>query len=156
MIAKEVMPGKFWILEDGQGTKKGTIQSNNDGRISAMVDGKTETYQDWTSMALALDINAARLKQSAELTQQREVHGYPTNTDPYNSVWDMQKKLPLFTKTEKSKSLHAAGYYIVKFEHGWVHSFCPKLTTLTSNEWQGPFKDKLEMRERLRIAGDQH
>jgi hypothetical protein len=154
MIAKEVMPGKFWILEDGQGLKKGTISAAMDGRISATVDGQASVYSDWTSMAAALDLNAAKAKAAKEEAAPSEVHGYPTNCEPFNAVWDVQKKLPLFTKTDKSKSLHAAGYYIVKFDHGWVHSFCPKLSTLTSNEWQGPFKSKLEMRERLRLADD--
>ena len=152
MIAKEVMPGKFWILEDGQGSKKGTIQAAMDGKISATVDGKALAYADWTSMAEALKLNVAKAKVSKDGDAPSDVHGYPTNCEPFNSVWDVKKKLPLFTKTDKSKSLHAAGYYIIKFEHGWVHSFCPKLSTLTSNEWQGPFKTKLEMRERLRLA----
>ena len=155
MIAKEVMPGKFWILEDGTGDKKGTIQAANDGQLSAMIDGKPISFKDWSTLASALDLITDSNKPIIK-SNDSEVHGYPTNCEPFNSVWDVQKKLPLFTKAQKSKSLHAAGYYIVKFEHGWVNSFCPKLTTLTSNEWQGPFKTKLEMRERLRLANHQH
>ena len=151
MIAKEVMPGKFWILEDGQGAKKGTLQAAMDGKYNAMVDGKTISFTDWAMVVKDLSIVVGNKEKVVE-DATHEVEGYPTNCAPFNSVWDVKKKLPLFTKAEKSKSLHAAGYYIVKFEHGWVHSFCPKLTTLTNNEWQGPFKTKLEMRERLRLA----
>lgn len=151
MFAKEVMPGKFWILEDGEGSKQGTIQATQDGKFNANVNGRVISFKDWKSCEKDLSLKA--IKETQEETEDSgDVYGYPANCKPYNTVWDVKKKLPLFTKTEKSKSLHAAGYYIVKFEHGWVHSFCPKLTTLTSNEWQGPFKTKLEMRERLRLA----
>lgn len=151
MFAKEVMPGKFWILEDGDGSKQGTIQATQDGKYNANLNGRVISFRDWKSCEKDLALKAVKETQE-ESEDSGEVHGYPTNCKPYNTVWDVKKKLPLFTKTEKSKSLHAAGYYIVRFEHGWVHSFCPKLTTLTDNEWQGPFKNKLEMRERLRLA----
>ena len=134
MIAKEVMPGKFWILEDGQGTKKGTIQAAIDGKYNAMVDGKNISFTDWSMVVKDLRL-VMNTKEKTVEDAEHEVEGYPTNCTPFNPVWDVKKKLPLFTKAEKSKSLHAAGYYIVKFEHGWVNSFCPKLTTLTNNEF---------------------
>ena len=42
----------------------------------------------------------------------------------------------LFTKSKKSKSLYCAGYYIIKFDKGWVRSFCPKLVTLESYDYK--------------------
>jgi len=150
MLAKAVMPGKFWILEDSEGTKKGTLRAGDDGSINALVDGEISSYADWSSCVRELDLTD--LKESVKevvVDTVQDVNGYPTNCEPFNSIWDMKKKLPLFTKIAKSKSQHAAGYYIVKFEHGWVPSFCPKLTTLTNNEYHGPFKTKIECRTRL-------
>ena len=57
-----------------------------------------------------------------------------------------------FTKSEKSKSLYCAGYYIIKFDKGWVKSFCPKLITIERYESRGPFKNDLEMRQELSRA----
>lgn len=151
MIAKELMPGKFWILEDNDGIKKGTIQAAMDGKFNAMIDGKTVAYTDWNMVMRDLRLSTVE-NTGSNADVIKEVEGYPTNCQPFNPLWDVKKKLPLFTKADKSRSLHAAGYYIVKFEHGWVHSFCPKLITLLKNEWQGPFKTKLEMRERLRLT----
>jgi hypothetical protein len=65
---------------------------------------------------------------------------------------DVQRKLPLFTKSAKSKSLYCAGYYIIKFDKGWVKSFCPKLITVERYETKGPFKSDLEMRQALSNA----
>jgi hypothetical protein len=64
-------------------------------------------------------------------------------------LFNIQKKLPLFTKSKSSKSLYCAGYYTIKFEKGWVKSFCPKLITIERYEYRGPFKTELEMRQAL-------
>ena len=63
-----------------------------------------------------------------------------------------KKKLPLFTKSKKSKSLYCAGYYIIKFEKGWVRSFCPKMLTLDRYPFKGPFRTQLEMKQELANA----
>jgi hypothetical protein len=57
----------------------------------------------------------------------------------------------LFTKSNKSKSLYCAGYYIIGFDKGWVKSFCPKLITIERYQFKGPFKTDLEMRQALSI-----
>jgi hypothetical protein len=64
-------------------------------------------------------------------------------------MFDIKRKLPLFTKSIDSKSLYCAGYYVIKFDKGWVKSFCPKLITLQRYTYQGPFKTELEMRQVL-------
>jgi len=79
----------------------------------------------------------------------KEVHGFPTSTVPFNSMYDVKRKLPLFTKSLKSKSLYCAGYYVIRFDKGWVKSFCPKLITVERYENRGPFKTELEMRTEL-------
>lgn len=152
MFAKEVMPGKFWILEDSVGSRKGTLRTDPNGEYYAVVDGTSKSYNNWTEMARELNIIANTIVETNEKTSSsnHNVHGYPVKCEPFNPIWDVKRKLPMFTKNSRSKSLHAAGYYIIHFEHGWVTSFCPKVVTLDSNEFQGPFKTKLEMRERLR------
>jgi hypothetical protein len=80
------------------------------------------------------------------------VHGYDTSCVPHNPLFDVKNKLPLFTKSPKSKSLYCAGYYIIRFEKGWVKSFCPKAITLERYKFKGPFKTNLEMRTELSKA----
>ena len=64
-------------------------------------------------------------------------------------MYDIKKKLPLFTKSDASKSVYCAGYYAIHFEKGWVKSFCPKLITIQRYEYKGPFKTDLELRQVL-------
>ena len=82
----------------------------------------------------------------------KEIHGYPTSCQPFNDMYDIKQKLPLFTKSAKSKSLYCAGYYIIRFDKGWVKSFCPKLITIERYESKGPFKSEIEMKQELSKA----
>jgi hypothetical protein len=82
--------------------------------------------------------------------EEYDVHGYPCKTKPFNGLYDLKRKLPLYTKTEDSQSFFTAGYYCIEFENGWVPAYCPKLITLGRNNYLGPFKTKLEMTEILR------
>ena len=67
-------------------------------------------------------------------------------------MYDVQRKLPLFTKSNASKSLYCAGYYIIKFDKGWVKSHCPKLITIERYPYKGPFKTEFEMKQVLANA----
>lgn len=149
---KPVMENKFWIVEDADGLRKGTVSVGTD-KVTAVVNGLCVTFETLNDCADHFKLN---FNNNAEPDMDTEstydVEGYPTHTKPYNSFWDIKKKIPLFTRTEKSKSLHAAGYYAVRFDTQWAASFCPRMTTLDKNQWIGPFKDKFEVRERIRVA----
>ena len=150
--AKQVVPNKFWILEGNDGIRKGTL-SLQDGKVQAVINSAVTLYDnlDKACWDLAINIETPQVEESI-LSQDDVVLGYPIKCSAFNPIWDLKRKIPVFTKTEKSKTLHAAGYYIISFDTGWVQSFCPKVSTLDANEFKGPFKDKLEMRSQLRIV----
>ena len=77
----------------------------------------------------------------------KEVYGYPTKHVPYNAVLDVKHKIPLYSKSENSSNMYAAGYYLVHFPKGWVKGFCPKMITIAHNEFKGPFKTVMEQRQ---------
>ena len=140
---KEVLNNKFWIVED-EGTNVGTVSFNDEQYMLSDASGthflKKADLKEKFGKELAwekLDIKEIRV---------REVHGFPTSCDPYNPVFDVQQKVALFTKSEKSKSLYCAGYFIIKFDKGWVKSFCPKLITVERYETKGPFRTDMEMK----------
>ena len=64
---------------------------------------------------------------------------------------DYNKDLPLFSKTANSDVLYAAGWYAINFEKGWKHGNCPKLSTLITYGYEGPFKTKIELKQRLKV-----
>jgi hypothetical protein len=153
IYAKPIVEGKYWIVEQ-DGEKVATLQkkennkfilSNTDGEI--VFNKKEELTQQFGSNFF---LNNNKVKVTT--ANIKEVHGYPTSCKPYNAMYDVRKKLPLFTKSGQSKSLYCAGYYIIKFDKGWVKSFCPKVITIERYPSKGPFKTELEMKTVLSNA----
>ena len=151
MNAKEILKNKFWIVEDNRGVKFGTISSTEEQYILSTPSG-TQMYHTEKELTSALDKKISWTELDITETVAKEIHGYPTNSTPYNPMFDVKRKLPLFTKSDKSKSLYAAGYYIIKFDKGWVKSFCPKLITVERYTTKGPFKTEIEMRQELSLV----
>jgi len=141
--AKPIIDNKFWIVEDS-GVKIGTLRKNEDKFGVKVFNTKKSITEQFGK-----DFFVAKIIKEADNSQPNEVHGYASSTKPHNSMYDIQKKLPLFTKSSDSKSLYCAGYYVIRFEKGWVKSFCPKLITLQRYDFKGPFKTDLEMKQVL-------
>ena len=152
LTAKSIIKNTFWIVER-DGEKIATIQSSPSGVV--FVQGqKRETFPSIKLLSVKHNIafdTSKPLKVKQDKSEQHMVYGYPTASKPFNVLLDVAKKLPVFSKTTKSRSYYCAGYYIIQFNNGWVQSFNPKLITLNRYEFKGPFKTKLEMQEQLRI-----
>jgi len=144
--AKEVLNGKFWIVEN-EGARVGTLTLNDNQYMLSDASG-THFYSE-KQLKTKLGKNMSWEKLEITESYIKEINGYPTSCRPFNDLFDVLRKLPLFTKSEKSKSLYCAGYYIIKFDKGWVKSFCPKLITVERYQTKGPFKTELEMRQQL-------
>lgn len=150
LLAKAVVKNKCWIVEDG-GTKIGTIMTNPDG-VVYQHDEQREQFSSLKLLSDRYNIVVEKTSTKKIVKESHDVYGYPCEYKAHNVLWDVRKKLPVFTKGNKSKSFFCAGYYIVKFNNGWVKSYCPKLVTLNRYPYQGPFYTVEEMTEYLRIA----
>jgi hypothetical protein len=152
---KNILEDKLWIVLNN-GEKIGSIESVHDGVVFVKKDMSREKFNSINILSdkynLVFDEDANNSIASDETFN---VHGYPCESLPHNAVYDLSKKLPIFTKREKSTSFYSAGYFIIKFAHGWVRSYCPKLITLQRYEFRGPYKNKMEMSEALRRANNE-
>jgi hypothetical protein len=148
--AKPIIDNKFCIVEQN-GEKVATLRKNEDNRFVMSNEEGIKIYE--TKEKLTKEFGKgffiAKIVREAVTSLPNEVHGYATSTVPHNAMFDIRKKLPLFTKSEDSKSLYCAGYYVIRFDKGWVKSFCPKLITLQRYMYQGPFKTEFEMKQVL-------
>jgi hypothetical protein len=147
--AKPILKNRFWVVED-EGKRIGTLSWNEDKYIFS--NPKETVFLDnrkQINVKLGEKIEWGKIEDSRKKTGDLSVNRYPTSVYPYNSMYDVKRKLPLFTKSEKSKSVYCAGYFIIKFDKGWVKSFCPKLITVERYVNRGPFKTELEMRQEL-------
>jgi len=153
--AKPVLKGKFWIIENNEG-RIGTMSWNDDRYMfsnsngTCFFDNKRQMKKQFGSDIIWSDVTDKIVKDNTELT----VYGFPTSVIPFNTMYDVKRKLPLFTKSNNSKSSYCAGYYIIRFDKGWVKSFCPKLITIERYESKGPFKTEIEMRQELSRANN--
>lgn len=151
--AKPIIDGKFWIVEEN-GEKVGLLhkKENNKYMLSNKDGEAVFNKKDDLIKRFGQDFFLVSEKTTVAHAEVRDVYGYPTSSRPYNPLFNVQKRLPLFTKSPASKSLYCAGHYIIKFDKGWVKSTCPKLITIERYEYKGPFKTELEMKHVLANA----
>jgi len=148
--AKPIIKDKFWIVEK-DGSRFATLRKNEDDRFVLSNELGVKIYPNKESLTkqFGKDFFIAKIVKESYDAEELEVHGFPTSVEPHNAMFDIKRKLPLFTKSGDSKSLYCAGYYVIRFDKGWVKSFCPKLITLQRYQYEGPFRTEIEMRQRL-------
>ncbi len=151
LLAKNILPEKFWIIETEDKRKLGTIQVDR-SQVKVLINGDSYCYSDFNS-ALSEHRISTSTDPLVDVKKQDtySVNNYPAKDQPFNEMYDAKHCLPMYTKTEKSKCYHAAGYYIIRFEFAWAPAFCPKVITLKRNEFRGPYYTQLEMKQQLRL-----
>ena len=144
-VAKPVIKDKFWVVED-RGQKIATIQAREDGGFVYVHDEQREFFPSVKILKQKYQIKFGTAdKHKKENT--KTVYGYPISGKSYNEVWDVQRRLPIYSKTAKSKSLFCAGYYLIKLNGFWAEHYCPKNITISRYDYQGPFTSKEEMKQ---------
>ena len=148
LIAKPVIKNKFWVVEDS-GNKVATIQARDDGGYAYVHAENREYFPSVKNLKQKYNIKFGSLERP-KAENSKTVYGYPVSGKAYNQVWDIQRRLPIYSKTLKSKSLFCAGYYLIKLNCTWIEHFCPKNITIGRYEYLGPFKTKDEMNKTLK------
>jgi hypothetical protein len=139
IIAKPVIDKKFWILQKDN-EKIGNIEATASG-FQVCIENRVEQYK-----TIRMAAQRANIQFETSIVKSKPstgtVHGYPTVGRVHNPVWDVPHHLPLYTKTKKSKSWFAAGWYTVKRGRKWKIVQDPKLITLERYSFHGPFHTK--------------
>ena len=143
---KQLLPDRFWIIEHN-GSRIGTIQRHDSNQFIITGTDSSVATLTLNEVTEKFDLFSDAVADTVEVEAPKECYDYPTKHIPYNAVYDVQHKLPLYSKSPNSKNMYAAGYYCVKFSKGWVKGFCPKLSTILENEYEGPFKTVIEQRK---------
>jgi len=137
-----VVDDEFWILKDHE-EKIGEVFAESDGTYSMKLRGTVHNIGD--------DINTLKQLDGVEfddietkvvpLHSQESVYGFPADAKAYNAIYDVKNRLAIYTKSAKSKSWFAAGYFMMKQNGDWETCFCPKLILLERYDYFGPVKD---------------
>ena len=136
--ATPVVKNKFWIVER-DGEKVATIQSIDDeGGVVWVDSNRRERYPTIKMLKDRHNIDFVKATKNKTVAG-HDVGGFPASGKPHNPLYDVSRKLPIYTKEEKSKSFYCAGHYLVKLGNNWSKTFCPKLITLQRYQFHGPF-----------------
>ena len=139
LVAKVVADKQFWILQEDD-RKVGNIEAWNGG-YQVRINNQVKQFKTIKLAAKESNIVFAK-EETASKPDNTVVHGYPVAGRCYNPVWDVVHHLPIYTKTAKSKSWFAAGWYSIKRGRNWKVVQDPKLIALQRYPYQGPFKNK--------------
>jgi hypothetical protein len=148
LIAKPVIKNKFWVVEES-GNKIATIQARDDGGYAYVHDEQREYFPSVKNLKQKYNIKFGSSEKNKK-ENCKSVYGFPIIGRAYNQVWDVQRRLPIYSKTPKSKSLFCAGYYLIQLNREWTEHFCPKNITLARYQYLGPFKTKDEIHDILK------
>ena len=145
IVAKPIVDKQFWILQEDD-RKIGNVEACPGGyqvKINNQVIAQYKTIK-----MVERNINI-QFEPAIKVEKRKEpvhlVHGYPAAGRVFNPMWDVPQKVPVYTKTRKSKSWHAAGWYTVKKGRHWTAMQDPKLILLQRYPYTGPFKTKEEV-----------
>lgn len=135
----------FWIVQQ-DGRKIGNIVVLPSG-VKFSQGSQVETFSHLEDINKKYPVEFVSMPTS-KIEPTKDVLGYPTKTLAFNSEFDVQHQLPLYTSEEDSRSKLCAGYYIVnKNQKGWSQVWCPKFITLHRNPYYGPFKTREEQQK---------
>jgi 1,4-dihydroxy-2-naphthoyl-CoA synthase len=147
LIAKPVIDRKYWILQEDD-RKVGNVEACAGG-YQVKINNQVAQFKTIKMVEQRIHVQFEPSFKTKTKPVTNLVHGYPVAGRVCNPIWDVPKKLPLFTKTNKSKSWFAAGWYKVKKGRNWSIMQSPKLILLQRYPYSGPFKSKEESEQHV-------
>lgn len=141
LIAKPIIKDQYWVVTDGT-NKVGNVTASGSG-FNLKINGKDSHFATTTDIKKKAKIEFQTLKTDRSNAQLPFSH-YPTTSKTYNSIFDIKRKLHLFTKNSKSKCYYAAGWYAININNVFEPIFCPKYIFIQRYPYHGPFKTKDE------------
>jgi len=145
LVAKPVIDKKFWILQKDN-EKIGNVEACAGG-YQVRINNQISQYKTikMVEQRTGVRFDPPMIRTRSRSVSVHSVHGYPTVGRVHNPVWDVPHALPLYTKTVKSRSWFAAGWYSVKKGRKWRTVQDPKLIVLQRYPYHGPFFSSQEV-----------
>jgi len=141
LVAKTIIKDQYWVVTDGF-RKVGNVVYDGSG-FDVKLDGINSHYKNYNEITKFTKIRFEPTKSSSAKPQILYPE-FPVPTKIYNSIFDIKRKLHLFTKTKKSKCYHVAGFFVLKQNGIFQTVFCPKFIFIQRYEYLGPYKTETE------------
>ena len=142
ILAKPVRANEYWILKQGD-EKIGNIEATGNGFV-VKIKNNTQQFKTLNMIKSRAGIDFEPVVKKRATVVETNVHGFPAGCKAYNPMLEVRQHLPLFTKSKKSKSWHAAGWYAILLNRTWQIHQSPKLITLQRYKFTGPYMTKEE------------
>jgi len=141
LIAKPIIKDQYWVVTDG-GKKVGNVQANSAG-YEVMLNGSALQFNNTKDIQSKTKISFQPMK-SDRTKVEMPYPEYPTPVRTYNNIFDVKRKLHVFTKNTKSKCYHVAGWFNIDQNGHKETVFCPKYIFIQRYPYNGPFKTQDE------------
>lgn len=141
LVAKPIIKDQYWVVTDGE-KKVGNVQANSAG-YEVIINGSTLQFNNTKDIQKQTKISFQPMK-SNKTKVEMPYPEYPTTTKTYNNMFDVKRKLHIFTKTRKSKCYHVAGWFNINQNGKDETIFCPKYIFIQRYPYKGPFKTETE------------
>jgi hypothetical protein len=136
LIAKPILKNQLWVITDGT-NKIGNVEADGAG-YNVKIGGTVEHFASTRSIENIKKIEFQRPKKPTEPILSYAV--WPTSTKKtYNNVYDVKRKIHVYTTSPKSKCYYAAGWFKVKYDDVWTTEFCPKYIFVQRYPHAGPY-----------------
>lgn len=149
---KPITESSWLVIGDSEETRIGLLTEVRNEYV-LMVKGEKKKFlnKKEVNKYFSEDVfqNVVEVEETPDVKKDYFINGYPVDFDNPNEVILKGNKLPLFSKKATSEVYYSAGYYCLNFPKNWMPAYCPKLSTLETYEYAGPFKTELEMRTSL-------
>lgn len=144
---------KSWlVISDTESDRIGLLTEIRDQYI-LMIAGAKKQFLDRKEVNKFFNedvfMSVVEKVDDCEIKKTYFINGFPVDFDTPNEVFVAGSNLPLFSKKASSEVYYSAGYYCLNFPKNWMPAMSPKLSTLTTYEYAGPFTTELEMRSTL-------
>ena len=141
LIAKPIIKDQYWVVTDGE-KKVGNVLANSAG-YEVILNGSTLQFTNTKEVEKQTKISF-QITKSNKTKAELPYPQYPTTAKTYNSIFDIKRKLHLYTKSPNSKCYHAAGWFVINQNGTNTVIFCPKYIFIQRYQYSGPFKTEYE------------
>lgn len=149
---KPITENSWLVLGDTEDTRIGLLSEVRNQYV-LMVKGVKQKFVDRTEVNnfFKEDVfnNLVEVEKEENVKKDYFINGFPIDFESPHEVIAAGIDLPLYSKKATSEIYYSAGYYCLKFPKNWMAAYCPKLKTLQSYQYAGPFKDEHTMKVEL-------
>lgn len=142
IIAKPVVDKKFWILQKDN-EKVGNVEATDTG-YQVKLNNQITEFKTIKMVEQRVNIHFESAPKRVKKPVSTDLYGYEVQGRIHNPMWNVQHKLPLYTKTKKSKCWLAAGWYKLKQHREWEVVRDPKFILVQRYPFSGPYHTKEE------------